>query len=330
MNAYIKKIDIQFRIKCIMKLLILISISTAYSQVKVNISKITKLTNIESSYPYWSPDGRRIVFQSNRNDNDSEIYIMNQEGTNLIRLTHSEGLDETPIWSPDGKSILFASVRDGNYEVYIMDIKGGNLKNLTNHPAHDGHPNFSPNGSRIIFHSNRIMPDSTYTKNAFTRNVNHEIFEMDLDGSNVKRLTNYSSWDTYPDISPDGNKIAFRRLLETNMGIYNTNSEVFIANRDGSKAYNLTNYPDHDGWPSWSPDGKKIAFASERERFDNWQIYTINIDGTELTRLTEFDAQAAEFAKPQWSPNGTKIACTRTKDGNVEIFILNLASNEKK
>jgi len=129
---------------------------------------------------------------------------------------------------------------------------------------------------------------------------------MDLDGSNIQQITDYTGWDTYPDISPDGTKIAFRRRIPTDMGSHNGNSEVFIANRDGSQAFNLSNYPEHDGWPSWSPDGTKIAFASEREREENWQIYIINIDRTGLTRLTEFDCQGAEFAKPQWSPDGKK------------------------
>jgi TolB protein len=160
---------------------------------------------------------------------------------------------------------------------------------------------------------------------SFTRTSNIELYEMNLDGSEVKRVTNYPSWDTYPDISPDGTKIAFRRRTVSNvLGKEIGNSEVFIANRDGSEAYNITNHPEHDGWPSWSPDGTKIAFASDRERGLNWQIYTINIDGTELTRLTEFDSQGAEFAKPQWSPKGDKILCTRTKDGNVEIYSIEL------
>ncbi|AWX45750.1 Protein TolB [Flagellimonas maritima] len=305
-------------------LILLASSGTVTSQIKVDLKKIIKHTNIETSYPYWSPDGSKIVFQSNRNDNDSEIYIMDMDGTNTKRLTHSPGLDETPIWSPNGKSILFASERDGNYEVYLMDVDGTNVKNLTNHPAHDGHPNFSPDGQKIIFHSNRSMPDSTFIKNEFTTDINHELYEMNIDGSDFKRITDYPLWDTYPDISPDGSKIAFRRLVETQMGIYKTNSEVFVANRDGSNAYNLTNYPDHDGWPAWSPDGSKIAFASERERFNNWQIYTINPDGTDITRITEFDSQGGYFAKPQWSPDGSKIICTRTKDGNVEIFIIDL------
>ncbi|WP_222983072.1 TolB family protein [Flagellimonas meishanensis] len=141
----------------------------------------------------------------------------------------------------------------------------------------------------------------------------------------ISRVTNYYSWDSYPDISPDGTKIAFRRRTEDDiMGRKVGNSEVFIADRDGGNAHNISNHPEHDGWPSWSPDGTKIAFASEREREKNWQIYTINIDDTELKRLTTFDSQHAEFAKAQWSTDGTKIVCTRTKDGNVELFIITL------
>ena len=290
-----------------------------------NAKRITKLTNIESSYPYWSPDGSRIVFQSNRLDDNSEVYVMDADGQNIKRLTYSEGFDENPIWSPDGRSILFATNRDGNHEIYIMDVNGENQRNLSNHPAYDGHPNFSPDGQRIIFNSSRVMSPNHSVEESFTRTSNIELYEMNLDGSNITRITNYPSWDTYPDISPDGTKIAFRRrTVETVLGREIGNSEVFIANRDGSEAYNISNHPEHDGWPSWSPDGTKIAFASERERSGNWQIYTINLDGTELSRLTEFDSQGAEFTKPQWSPEGDKILCTRTKDGNVEILIIEL------
>lgn len=302
--------------------LILVSFESS-GQVKTRL--ITKLTNIESSYPYWSPDGSMIVFQSNRNDMDNtDIYSMTSDGKNLVRLTTAEGYDELPIWSPDGKQILFNSTRDGNYEVYIMDVNGENQRNLSNHPSYDGHPNFSPDGKTIIFNSTRDMPDQDEIL-TFTRESNVELYEMDIDGGNVKRVTNYFSWDTYPDISPSGGKIAFRRrTVDTVMGREIGNSEVFIANRDGSEAYNLSNHPAYDGWPAWSPDGNKIAFASDRERKDNWQIYVINLDGSGLTRLTEFDAQGAEFAKPQWSPDGKKIICTRTKDGNVEIFLIEL------
>ncbi len=302
--------------------LLLISFETV-GQIKTK--SITKLTNIESSYPYWSPDGSMIVFQSNRTDiNNTDIYTMTLDGKDLVRLTTAQGYDELPIWSPDGNQILFSSTRDGNYEIYIMDTDGENQRNLSNHAGYDSHPNFSPDGKTIIFNSTRDMPNHDEIM-SFTRESNVELYEMDLDGTNVNRVTNYFSWDTYPDISPNGNKIVFRRrTVDTVMGKEIGNSEVFIANRNGDEAYNLSNHPAYDGWPAWSPDGKKIAFASDRERKENWQIYIIDVDGNNLTRITDFDSQGAEFAKPQWSPKGNKILCTRTKDGNVEIYLIEL------
>ena len=93
------------KIKSILCIQILLLFFNASGQVST--SGITKLTNIETSYPYWSPDGTKIVFQSNRLDDNSEIYIMDSDGRNIERLTYSEGFDENPIWSPDGKHILF-------------------------------------------------------------------------------------------------------------------------------------------------------------------------------------------------------------------------------
>ncbi len=305
-------------------LLIILSCETLTVYAQWKAKSVEKITNIETSYPYWSPDGTQIVFQSNRNDDRSEIYTMKADGTDVKRLTFDKEMNETPIWSPDGKTILFCSERKGNVEVYLMDADGKNQRNVTNHPAHDGHPNFSPDGKRIIFHSNRNMHPDSAKLNPFGKNSRHDLFEMDLDGKNIKQITESPRWDTYPDISPDGKRITFRRIIPSDMSNYKSNSEVFIADRDGKNAVNLSKYPDHDGWGAWSPDGKVIAFASDRERFGNWQIYLIHPDGTGLKRLTEFDSQEAFFAKPQWSPDGKKIICTRSKDGNVEIFQIEL------
>lgn len=218
----------------------------ATAQIAIDVRPIKKITNIESSYPYWSPDGTMIVFQSNRMDDDSEIYTMNADGTNVKRLTFSKGPDESPIWSPDGKYILFASYRNGDSEIYLMDIDGKGQRNLTNHPAYDGHPNFSPDGTKIIFNSSRIMSPNHSLDSSFTRTSNIELYEMNLDGDQVKQITDYWSWDTYPDISPDGGKIAFRRRTVTDiLGKKIGNSEVFIANRDGSQAYNISNHSGH-------------------------------------------------------------------------------------
>ena len=274
--------------------------------------ELRKLTNIESSYPFWSPRGDQIVFQSNRVDGNGEIYIMNADETGLVRLTHAPGDDLTPVWSPDGNWIAFQSHRDGNPEIYLMRRDGSEQINLTNNPIEDSHPRWSPDGARIIF--DRPVDGD-----------NDEIWEMAVDGSDVRRVTDDPSRDTYASISPDGSRILWRRRFrdpqaESGFG----NSEIFVMNRDGSDPANLTNHPAYDGWPSWSPDGRHIAFASDREDEGVWHIYVINNDGSNVRRVTPPDREDGYFTKPVWSPDGTQILCTRTKDGNVEIFVIDL------
>jgi Tol biopolymer transport system component len=278
-----------------------------------SIGELHKLSNIESSYPFWSPDGSRIVFQSNRIDENSEIYIMNADGTGLVRLTFAPGDDQTPAWSPDGEWIVFQSHRDGNPEIYLMRPDGSGQVNLTNDPTEDSHPKWSPDGERIIF--DRPVDGD-----------NDEIWEMSIDGGDLRRITNDPSRDTYSSISPDGTRIVWRRRFrepEAERGF--GNSEVFVMNRDGSDPANLTNNPAYDGWPSWSPDNRRIAFASDREKEGVWHIYVMNADGTNVRRVSPLDAEDGYFTKPIWSPDGRQILCTRTKDGNVEIFIIGLA-----
>ncbi len=274
--------------------------------------ELVKLTNIESSYPFWSPDGRRIVFQSDRIDGNREIYLMNADGSGLVRLTQNAAEDQTPVWSPDGTRIAFQSDRDGNLEIYVMNADGSGQRNLTRHPAEDSHPKWSPDGGSIIF--DRPVDGD-----------NDEIWEVSADGGEPRRLTDDPSRDTYASVSPDGTRVLWRRRFrdprsEGGFG----NSEVFVMNRDGSNPVNLTNHPAYDGWPAWSPDGRWIAFASDRERERVWHIYMMEVDGSSVRRVSPEDAEDGYFTKPIWSPDGTKIMCTRTKDGNVEIFIIQL------
>jgi TolB protein len=277
-----------------------------------SLGQLHKLTNIESSYPFWSPDGSRIVFQSNRIDENSEIYVMNADGSGLVRLTSAPGDDLTPAWSPDGEWIVFQSHRDGNPEIYRMRPDGSEQVNLTNDRVEDSHPKWSPDSRRIIF--DRPVDGD-----------NDEIWEMDIDGGDLRRITDDPSRDTYSSISPDGARIVWRRRFrdpEAEGGF--GNSEVFVMNRDGSDPVNLTNHPAYDGWPAWSPDSRRIAFASDREAAGVWHIYVMSADGSNVARVSPLDAEGGYFTKPIWSPDGERILCTRTKDGNVEIFIIQL------
>ncbi len=98
----------------------------------------------DDRYPSWSPDGSSIVFSSDRDDN-TELYVMNADGTNQTRLTQHEGDDLAPVWSPDGSMITFVCrLPDGNMEVFVVDVDGANLINLSNNEASDSNPRWLP------------------------------------------------------------------------------------------------------------------------------------------------------------------------------------------
>ncbi|RKU11314.1 hypothetical protein C6502_08035 [Candidatus Poribacteria bacterium] len=146
--------------------------------------------------PSWSPDGKQIVFVSNRDGHflgnipAYEIYVMDADGKNQLNLTNNLGDDRSPSWSPDGKRITFVSERVDRDErphrdIYVMDANGKNQQRLTNNPKHDDwQPSWSPDGKQIVFHSNR--------------EGNYDIYVMDADGGNQQRLTN----NPHSDVSP--------------------------------------------------------------------------------------------------------------------------------
>jgi TolB protein len=283
--------------------------------------QVTRQTAVRDMYPFWSPDGRQIVFQSDRNAQmlgQDQIYIMNADGTQVRRLTHSTSSDEAPVWSPDGSTILFSSyITDENSELYTINTDGSGLRRLTDNPGRDGHAKFSPDGERIIFCSIRNGSEV------------YDLYEMDLDGQDITRLTQYNGWDTYPAISPDGSRIAWRRILPTG-GTSSTghNSEIFVMNRDGSNPTNVSHHPDFDGYPAWSPDGLKIVFASNRARKNdfrgNFHLYVMNPDGSDVHQLLD-NAGTVEDARPIWSPDGKKILFNRqyvADESSIDILTI--------
>ena len=130
----------------------------------------------------WSPDGSRIAFHSDRDDND-EIYVMDADGSNQINLTNSSSRDVGPVWSPDGSRIAFTSFPPGTLDayIYVMDADGSNQINLSGGQE----PAWSPDGSHI----------------AFSRHPG-DIYIMNADGSNVANLTDDAALDTAPTWSP--------------------------------------------------------------------------------------------------------------------------------
>jgi Tol biopolymer transport system component len=125
--------------------------------------------------PVWSPDGTKITFYSYRYDN-FDVYVMNANGSNQVRLTNHPAFDAGADWSPDGTRLVFQSERDGNTEIYVMNADGSNQARLTTNTVFDAGPAWSPDGTKMVFQ--RIQEG------------NADIYVMDADGSHQIRLTN--------------------------------------------------------------------------------------------------------------------------------------------
>lgn len=247
-----------------------------------------RLTNnsARERWPVWSPDGKKIAFESDR-DGNWEIYVMNADGTGQVNLTNNSDVDYDPSWSPDGKKIAFWSTRGGEPdqafdEIYVMNADGTNPVSLsppfvTKFPS-DRSPDWSPDGKKIAFSSYRDA----------NKDGNWEIYVMNADGTGTVRLTSDIAPDCDPAWSPDGKKIAFAKKLDDNW-------EIYIMNANGSGLTNLTNNPAHDSCPRWLPDEQKIVFYSDRD--DKFYWYSINADGSGLENLSYIPGGSPDWSK---------------------------------
>ncbi len=211
---------------------------------------------------------------------DSEIYLMQADGSDIRRLTVSLGLDVKPTWSPDGRQIAFRTQRDGNDEIYVMDANGTCNRNLTNSRVDDRSPAWSPDGRTIAF-------------DHFFEPTFQDIAVIDVDGIDLQRVTTGSG--EYPSWSPDGQRLAF---ASARTGQY----EIYVINRDGTDEQRLTRNGAYNMYPAWSPDGSRIAFERGLDGSDDsMEIYTMAIDGTDLKQITS-NTQNDRF--PAWSADG--------------------------
>jgi Tol biopolymer transport system component len=263
-------------------------------------SGIRQLTTTgEHERPVWSPNGKRIAYLRE----PSGIFTINADGGGETELTAGFGaagkLARDPGWSPDGRRIALevTDLPHMDEGIWIMNANGSRPHAVT-HVAlrsdfsgpYEGRPRFSPDGKRLVFHEARSNDESA-------------IFVVRVNGTGLRRITPWSGDYAEPSWSPDGSRVVFNSWFDAHPG---QSANVFTARADGSGRRQLTHNAGGAGaahTASYSPDGKKIVFTQAPMALSSHSpndIYTMNVDGSHVRRLThlaQFDAQGADWAR---------------------------------
>jgi len=252
-----------------------------------------------------------IAFTSEVNGNP-QVFTMFPDGTNIIQVTNDGGRKSHPDWSPDGSQIVYsADYNNGTpqfySELYIIDADGSG-KFLIPNTRDARHPRWSPGGTKIAFEQ--------------SLNGNWDIYVITTDGSNKTRLTTDPAVDNTPDWSQDGSQISFQSARD---GTQRFDGSIYIMNQDGSEQRSIFFSPELF-CSAWSQEGSKIIFGALQQVPGTSQeyvdIFTINPDGTNLTRIT---TSADPEIYPSISPDGQRIVYAA---GVHRLFVMNIDGSD--
>lgn len=198
---------------------------------------------------------------------DYDIYTAHADGSDVERLTGAPGYDAEATISLDGKRIVFTSVRNGDLDIYTMDADGKNVRQVTNEIGYDGGPFFSPDGKQIVYRAyhpadpKEISDYKALLDRRLVRPTKLDIFVMNVDGSNKRRVTNLNKASFAPYFLPNGRQIIFSSNAGDPKG---RNFDLYLVNVDGTGLEQVTKSGEFDGFPMFTRDGKKLVFASNR------------------------------------------------------------------
>jgi Tol biopolymer transport system component len=291
------------------------------------LSNIHQLTNGgENAEAYWSPDGKRLIFQSTRGDSKcDQEYVMNADGSDQHMVSTGKGRTTCGYFLPDNRHIIYASTHLAgdscppdvdhskgyvwavypSYDIFVAKADGTDLKRLTNADGYDAEATVNAKTKKII-----------YTSMA-SRDL--DLWTMNLDGSGKKQITKSYGYDGGAVFSRDGKKIVWRAnhpstpadkqkyadLLHDNL-TSPMKMELFVADADGGNARQITNFNCASFAPTFTPDGKQILFSSNKHACDSskFELYLIDIDGTGLKQVTNYGGFTSF---PEFSPDGKTL-----------------------
>lgn len=290
----------------------------------------------QNAEAYFSSDGRKITFQSQRDGfKCDQIYMMNADGSGAKLISTGKGRTTCSFFLPDGGHILYASTHLGGdacppepdrrkgyvwvlyptYDIFVADTNGTIVRRLTETPGYDAEAVVSPRGDRIAFTS--------------IRGGDLDIYTMNLDGSDVRQLTHELGYDGGPFYSPDGKKIVYRayhpvtaqdiadyKELLAEEKIRPMNLEIWMMDADGSNKIQLTHTKAANFAPFFHPDGRHIIFSSNMADTSavpmDFDLFMIGTDGKGLERIT-YSPGFDGF--PMFSPDGKKMLFISSRNG---------------
>src|SRR5947207_4045776 len=300
--------------------------------------------------PAWSPDGRRIAFISDRVDQNDEIYVMNADGKGVTRVATDPFDAEFPSWSPAGTQLAFDTGARSSGDVYTIGVDGTGLSQVTSAAANEWGPKWSPDGSLIAYTVDRpdpgsprssngdisvIRPDGTGTRRLTTTPRDDEEYAVwSPDGSKIAYSTVVSPAGNCGidvvnrdgsgrhsiapfcklDLQYDAHYLDWARDGTLHFASQTLNSEIATIGVDGTGESVLTKTDDSsESDPAWSPDGRTIAFASDRS--GNEDIWLMTADGRRLRDLTR--SSHVDDVQPAWSHDGWRIAFATARGREV-------------
>jgi Tol biopolymer transport system component len=299
---------------------------------------------------YFSADGKRLIYQAEGEQDNPfyQIYIRDLPDGAARRLSPGMGKTSCAWIHPDGKRALFSSTHedpatpqeheeefarraagqsrryqfeyDPAFDIYEVELAGGTLTNLTKTKGYDAEASYSPDGKSICFASNRhayaeSLSEEDQKRLAEAPEYFNELYMMDADGQNVRRLTNAPGYDGGPFFSADGKRICWRRFDPSGR-----TAEIFTAAVDGSDVRQLTRLGAMSWAPFFHPSGDYLIFASNLEGMRNFELYLVDAAGEREPQRVTFTPGFDGL--PAFSPDGKTLAwsTTRSPTGEAQIY----------